>query len=338
MLNIFINNQRSINFSDLPTYSNKNFKFEIEKAVKILKDKSLEIIVANATHPIVKIPTVIITIPGIKIPYMRDNPYLKLSNYYAEKNRYSKAANILKSFFKFYRSQKDRKDLLFIYGLQYEKLRKFKQALNIYKKIESITSNKDSKALSNIYAVAETVDARDHYTRSHSKKVSKYAVALAEALNMEPLEINRLGTCALLHDIGKIGISDEILGKKGKLTAEEWEKIKVHPELGASIASRVRHLSHCIPCILHHHERYDGNGYPKGLKGEEIPLEARILAIADAFTAMTSERPFSKPVSYEEAAEEIKRGAGTQFDPKLAEVFLSVIKNISVATTSENKV
>lgn len=95
-------------------------------------------------------------------------------------------------------------------------------------------NNKDSEALSTIYAAAATVDVREHYTHSHSEKVSKYAVALAEALNMEPLEINRLGTCALLHDIGKIGISDEILSKQGKLTADEWEKIKVHPELGAT--------------------------------------------------------------------------------------------------------
>ena len=193
-------------------------------------------------------------------------------------------------------------------------------------------SNKDSKTLSTIYALAAAVDARDHYTCSHSKKVSEYAIAIAEALNLEPLEINRLGTCALLHDIGKIGISDEILTKQCELTAEEWEEIKAHPQLGATIVSHVGHLAPYILGILHHHERYDGSGYPRGLKGEEIPLEARILAIADAFAAMTSERPFSNTLSYEEALEEIKRGAGTQFDPKLAEVFLSIAKTTAVTT------
>jgi diguanylate cyclase (GGDEF)-like protein/putative nucleotidyltransferase with HDIG domain len=193
-------------------------------------------------------------------------------------------------------------------------------------------SSKDSKDLSIIYALAATVDARDHYTCSHSKKVSEYAIAIAEALNLEPLEINKLGTCALLHDIGKIGISDEILTKQCELTAEEWEEIKAHPQLGATIVSHVGHLAPYILGILHHHERYDGSGYPRGLKGEEIPLEARILAIADAFAAMTSERPFSNTLSYEEALEEIKRGAGKQFDPKLAEVFLSIAKTTAVTT------
>ncbi|MEE8599009.1 MAG: HD domain-containing phosphohydrolase, partial [Dehalococcoidales bacterium] len=157
-------------------------------------------------------------------------------------------------------------------------------------------------------------------------------IAIAEALNLEPLEINRLGTCVLLHDIGKIGISDEILTKQYELTDEEWEAIKTHPQLGATIVSHIGHLAPCILGILHHHERYDGSGYPQGLKGEEIPLEARILAIADAFAAMTSERPFSNTLSYEEALEEIKRGAGTQFDPKLAEVFLSIAKTTAVTT------
>jgi len=187
-------------------------------------------------------------------------------------------------------------------------------------------SNGGSEALSTIYALAATVDARDHYTRSHSGKVNQYAVALAEALNLEPLEITRLSTCALLHDIGKIGISDGILNKPGKLTDEEWEAIKNHPQLGATIAGRVRELAPCVPGILHHHEKYDGSGYPKGLKGKDIPLEARILAIADALAAMTSERRYSDTLSYEQALGEIKRGAGTQFDPDLVEVFLSQVK------------
>ena len=181
----------------------------------------------------------------------------------------------------------------------------------------------DGEALNTIYTLAATVDAKDNYTYRHSKKVKEYAGVLAEALKLEPSVISKLETCALLHDIGKIGISDEILNKQGGLTDEEWKVITVHPQVGANIASRVSCLVPCLAGILHHHERYDGSGYPKGLKGEEIPLEARILAIADAFAAMTAERPHSDPLSFEEALEEIKKGAGTQFDPKLVEVFAS---------------
>ncbi len=199
--------------------------------------------------------------------------------------------------------------------------------------VVSDRSNEDSEVLSTIYALAATVDARDHYTHSHSKKVNEYAIALAEVLNLQPLEISRLSNCAFLHDIGKIGISDDILNKTGKLTDEEWETIKIHPQLGAAIVSHVRHLAPCISGILYHHERYDGSGYPKGLKGEDIPLEARILAIADAFATMTSERHYSRVLSYERALGEIKGGAGTQFDPKLADVFPSVVKTIPVYTT-----
>ena len=197
-------------------------------------------------------------------------------------------------------------------------------------------ADENGEVLSTIYALASTVDAKDHYTRSHSKRVSEYAMALAEALNLEPLEISRLEACALLHDIGKISINDEILTKWDKLTAKEWEAVKVHPQVGATIASHTRQLTPCIAGILHHHERYDGGGYPKGLKGKDIPLEARILAIADAFAAMTSARPYSEALSCEEALEEMKRGAGKQFDPKLVEAFLSIVKITPVATTRED--
>jgi len=196
-------------------------------------------------------------------------------------------------------------------------------------------NDEDGGALNTIYALAETIDARDHYTHSHSKKVYEYAVALAEALNLEPWEVNRLGTCALIHDIGKIVVSSEILNKPSKLTVEEWEEIKSHPQLGATIASHSSKLAPCIPCILHHHEKYDGSGYPEGLKGGEIPLEARILAIADAFAAMISDRHYSAALTIEEAIEEMEQGAGKQFAPELVEVFLSVVKTTPVGTVGE---
>jgi len=195
----------------------------------------------------------------------------------------------------------------------------------------------DSDALNTIYALAATVSARNDYSSSHWRKVKEYTITLAEALNLEPPEIRKLETCALLHDIGKIGISDKILNKRGKLTAKEWKAIKGHPQVGANIVSHARQLAPCLPGILHHHERYDGNGYPEGLKGEDIPLEARILAVADAFAAMTSDRPYSNALPLEGALEEIRLGAGMQFDPNLVEVFLSIVKNYPGATTRETR-
>jgi putative nucleotidyltransferase with HDIG domain len=198
-------------------------------------------------------------------------------------------------------------------------------------------SGEDSRILSTIYNLAATVDARDHYTCSHSKKVNEYAIALAKGLHLEPLEISRLSTCAFLHDIGKIGISDEILNKPGKLNNEEWRLVKHHTRMGAAIASHAGQLAPCISGILYHHEHYDGSGYPTGLKGEDIPLEARILTIADAFAAMLSERRYSTPLTREQALGELKRCAGKQFDPRLVEVFLRLMDKDAVATGNENK-
>jgi diguanylate cyclase (GGDEF)-like protein/putative nucleotidyltransferase with HDIG domain len=180
--------------------------------------------------------------------------------------------------------------------------------------------------LSTVYALVSAVEARDPYTYGHSKKVNTYAVALAEAVGLSPDEVSKISTAALLHDIGKIGIPDEVLNKKGKLNGENWEAIKAHPRLGANIISSIPSLVPCASSILHHHERWDGSGYPEGLKGEEIPLGARILAIADSFEAMTSARPYRPAWSLEEVVKELRQGAGTQFDPKLAEVFIGIIE------------
>ena len=140
------------------------------------------------------------------------------------------------------------------------------------------------------------------------------------------MQTDLLGTCALLHDIGKIGISNEILNRAARLTEQEWETMKSHPHLGAAIAGHSRQFASCASVILHHHEKYNGEGYPAGKTGEDIPLECRILSIADAFAAMTTERPYSPAMTIEMGLEEIKKGAGTQFDPKLVEVLLGVIQ------------
>jgi len=183
-----------------------------------------------------------------------------------------------------------------------------------------------SRTLSMIYALAATVDAKDHYTYGHSKKVSDYAVALAEALGLPQDRIDVVRAAGLLHDIGKIGIPDSTLNKRGTLTSEEWELIKAHPKLGVEILRHVTELVNCVPAILHHHEHYDGSGYPAGLKGNNIPLEARILAIADAFDAITSPRPYHGQLLPQQALNELKRCAGTQFDPKLVDTFSNVIE------------
>ena len=195
----------------------------------------------------------------------------------------------------------------------------------------------DANALSAIFAMAANVDARDRYTHNHSKRVHEFSIAIGNGLDMKPLELNLLGTCALLHDIGKIGISDEILNKPEPLAEEEWKIIKSHPLLGASIISHSSQLVPCVEVILHHHEKYDGTGYPDALKGEAIPLESRILAIADAFAAMTSTRVYSKELTYELAIEEIKACAGVHFDPKLVKIFTEVIPQ-TIASSDQSKI
>jgi diguanylate cyclase (GGDEF)-like protein len=192
------------------------------------------------------------------------------------------------------------------------------------KKVTS--SEKDT--LNVIYALAATIEARDQYTYGHSQKVRRYAVALAEAIGLSAGKVAIVSHAALLHDIGKIGIYDEILNKKEKLSSEEFKLIRTHPQLSTTIIQHVPSLTPCLPAILYHHERWDGKGYPDGVKGDKIPIEARILAISDSFDAMTSNRPYKKPMSYEESILELKRCAGTQFDPELVEEFAVIADDI----------
>jgi len=180
--------------------------------------------------------------------------------------------------------------------------------------------------LSAVYALVSAVEAKDPYIYGHSRKVNTYAVALAEAIRLSPDEVANVSTAALLHDIGKIGIPDKVLNKKGKLNEEDWKAIKAHPKLGATIIRNIPHLAPCVNSILYHHERWDGGGYPEGLKGEEIPIEARILAIADTFEAMTSTRPYRPALHLEEIIKELRKAAGLQFDPKLVEVFIGIVE------------
>ena len=172
-----------------------------------------------------------------------------------------------------------------------------------------------------------TVEAKDTYTRGHSDRVSEYSVLIGEKLGLPEDQIKTLRIGGLFHDIGKIGIPDSILLKPDKLSDDEYSQIKNHPSIGAHILGSAEIFKDIIPVVKHHHERYDGNGYPSRLKGEEIPYIARIAAVADTFDAMTSRRSYRGPIDIEQVKEEIKRCEGTQFDPQIAEVFLDILNN-----------
>ena len=172
-----------------------------------------------------------------------------------------------------------------------------------------------------------TVEAKDTYTRGHSDRVSEYSVLIGEKLGLPEDQIKTLRIGGLFHDIGKIGIPDSILLKPGRLTDDEYSEIKNHPSIGAHILGSAKIFQDIIPIVKYHHEKYDGNGYPSRLKGEEIPYLARIAAVADTFDAMTSRRSYRGPIDVEKVKEEIKRCEGTQFDPQIAEVFLDILNN-----------
>ncbi len=179
-----------------------------------------------------------------------------------------------------------------------------------------------------VKALAFAVDAKDPYTRGHSEQVAKYALMIADELKFSDSEKKALEMAAYLHDIGKIGVSDQILSKETSLTKEEIEIMKGHPSIGAEILTPIVFPWEIVPTVRHHHEHYGGGGYPQGLSKEKIPLGARILALADSFDAMTSDRPYRSRKTVEEAVKELKRCSGTQFDPELVKVFLHALKKI----------
>ena len=179
-----------------------------------------------------------------------------------------------------------------------------------------------------VRALSTAIDARDAYTAGHSSRVTRISLLIGKAVNLSEQDMKTLEYASLLHDIGKIGIPDQILNKKGKLTDEEYGYIKKHPEIGITILSKVDFLSKSLPIIKHHHERYVGAGYPDGLAGEAIPIGARILAIADTYDAMTTDRPYRKAFDHESAIREIIANKGIQFDENLVDAFLSIENEI----------
>jgi len=181
--------------------------------------------------------------------------------------------------------------------------------------------------LKTIRAFALAVEAKDRYTHGHSENVMKYAVILAKKMGLPDYEIEHVKYAGLLHDIGKIGISEAILNKPGRLTESEFAMIKKHPELGVHIIADVPFLKSLVPLVLHHHEFYNGFGYPRGISGEKIPLGARILTVADAYEAMTSDRPYRKSLSQERGKQILLEEKGKQFDPHIVDVFIEILNS-----------
>jgi HD-GYP domain-containing protein (c-di-GMP phosphodiesterase class II) len=172
------------------------------------------------------------------------------------------------------------------------------------------------------------INAKDAYTSSHSEGVAEYAMLLLEGMNIN-MSLEDKGIfryVCTLHDIGKIGISMQIIRKKGKLTEAECNEVKEHPKIGASVLEPIEFLKKFTPMVLHHHEHFNGKGYPEGKKGEDIPLWARILTVADAYHAMRSDRPYRLAMSEEEAFEQLRIGTGSQFDPEVVKAALTVFK------------
>lgn len=181
--------------------------------------------------------------------------------------------------------------------------------------------------LESIETLRYTVEAKDTYTRGHSDRVSAYSVLIGERLGLSDEDLKILKIGGLFHDVGKIGVPDSILLKEAKLSDDEYSQIKNHPSIGAHILSSATIFKDIIPIVKHHHERFDGNGYPGKLKGEEIPFLARIAAVADTFDAMTSRRTYRDALSLDIVIEEIRKCSGTQFDPTIAKAFLDILEN-----------
>ncbi|MCX5695522.1 MAG: HD domain-containing protein [Candidatus Omnitrophica bacterium] len=211
-----------------------------------------------------------------------------------------------------------------------------KQNSLLAKRIEDSTKNLTrlyedlrSTYMRTIKVLAQAIDARDHYTHSHSENVAKYATIIASEMKLSAKEIENIRQACELHDLGKIGVEDCILGKTTSLTEAEWLQIRKHPSIGAQILEPLTFLHDVIDLVRQHHEHYDGTGYPEGRKGDDIHLGARIIHLADAYEAMRSARSYRKtPLTKEAAVEEIKKNSGTQFDPKVVQAFLKVLDRL----------
>ncbi len=198
---------------------------------------------------------------------------------------------------------------------------------NINNELKDTYAKLENAYMESIETLRRTVDAKDTYTRGHSDRVSEYSVLIGKTLGLSESDLNLLRLGGLFHDIGKIGVPDTILQKPDKLTDDEYSEIKNHPTIGAHILSNATIFKDIIPIVKHHHERFDGTGYPSKLAGENIPYLARIAAVADAFDAMTSKRSYRNSLDIDVVKSEFKNNMGTQFDPSIATIFIQVLEN-----------
>jgi putative nucleotidyltransferase with HDIG domain len=217
---------------------------------------------------------------------------------------------------------------------------------NLEEKVRDRTKQLDEKNqelrtayIQTIRALAEAIDAKDAYTRGHSERVAVYSSRIGHEMGLDKELIERIYFAGLLHDVGKIGIPDAIITKPDRLTPEEYEEIKRHPEIGARILEPVEFLHHIVPCVRHHHEWFDGcqAGYPDRLAGHQIPLPSRVIVVADTVEAMTSDRPYRKALSLDVVVEELHKYSGSQFDPVPVNAFLKLLEEEGEAFISKNQ-
>ncbi|MBR3162542.1 MAG: HD domain-containing protein [Clostridia bacterium] len=202
-----------------------------------------------------------------------------------------------------------------------------KEIKQINKELSDTYEKLEAAYMESIETLRHTVDAKDPYTRGHSDRVSEISVLIGERLGLSEQDIRTLRIGGLFHDIGKIGVPDSILQKESKLTDDEYSEIKNHPAIGVHILSTASIFNDIIPIVKHHHEKYDGNGYPSKLKGKDIPYLARITTIADSFDAMSSKRSYRNSLPLDIIKEEFRKNRGTQFDPELDDLFLDILEN-----------
>jgi putative nucleotidyltransferase with HDIG domain len=196
-------------------------------------------------------------------------------------------------------------------------------------------SDEQHGAIAMISALTAAIDAKDHYTYAHSKNVARYAANLAVAAGLNDEQVRTIYSAGLLHDIGKISIPENILNKTGKLTDEEYTTMKDHVNNSIEMIRHLPEMDYLIPAVLGHHERWDGKGYPRGISGEDIPVTARCLAVADCFDAMTTDRPYRRGLPLHYALEQIETGSNTQFDPHLAAIFVQLVRGRNIPLSGQ---
>jgi HD-GYP domain-containing protein (c-di-GMP phosphodiesterase class II) len=214
---------------------------------------------------------------------------------------------------------------------------KNKKLLELIEQLKKEQHQREEAYFELLGSLVNALEAKDEYTKGHSQRVSNYAVMLAHKLNLSEEELDTIRKAGTMHDVGKIGLPDNILHKRGKLTEQEYEIVRRHARIGANIIEPIHYFRKMLPCILYHHEHYDGTGYPRGLKGSEIPLGAQIMAVADVYDALTTARDYKPGCSPEEAVRELRRVAGSQLNPRLIDSFVQMLSEKGILRDAPGK-